>query len=161
VWNYVEFFNFCVLLATIIYQIPFFPCPLAIEGRYYFLANECVELQEEFNNENQNTLNSLNSSNFLYTIIDIIGLNKISRASFSSHGDNILMILLFLLGSLLRKVWQHGYIKVYLDPYFSKKELENFSRAAKCIRSVHMSRISSYKGAILLRDMAIWNEIKV
>ena len=148
IWKKIEAFNNIVMILYVLYQAPLFPCPIVLEDRYYFTAEECLSIQA-----NQKTFfvwkhkdTNPDSLFVLYVLFSqTLGLNKISNYSFSYIVKPFFTVIFFFMGILQRQIFNHPYYSEYVCAFIKREKEDSIRRALRFIENNHLKRIWSYE----------------
>lgn len=143
IWHVIEIANLAVMVALIIYQMPWFGCPVALDGRYYYSNDECVAIQ-------QNEILEAASLKFqdpgiVNKLLVLIGINKLETDKILGNFRVTNMMLFFLLAFIQRKIWNHHFMRTYVEPYMRRDQMSHERRGVNYVEKEHIKRISAYR----------------
>ena len=152
-WAVIEIANCLIMVAIVVYQSPYFDCPISVPGRYYFSNEECVTLQTKVSDPSTYSKNkSFGDPGFLNKLYLLLGFNKIPNYTLfgSFRVGNIIFFYLFAF--IQRKIWNHVYTKAYIEPYFEREKLHQKHRGIRYVEREHIKRISAFKNSQLKKE---------
>lgn len=103
-WKTVIYCIYLVILSSLIFQTPIFPCPVNRDDRFYLGLDECIEEEKKVNNHTGpiNEIYSKTGIDALYMLIlQIIGFSKQSNYDFLSKNLHIFIVFV---ASLFQKL---------------------------------------------------------
>ena len=143
IWKIIEIVNFAVLISFLLYQAPFFKCPL--KGDLYYSNAECLANQSLNPTE-------LPDSNFEKLIL-LIGLNKITVSLVFTSSKMLGLMLFFFFSIIQRRIWNHVYAKAYVEPYLRKEMKLRQRRGIHFIEKTHITRINVFRNLLLKKSL--------
>lgn len=151
IWIPLELINCLVMIAIVLYQSPWFDCPISVEGRYYFTNEECIALQNQ-SDEIDNLNKPFQDPGIFKKLYLLIGLNKLHNLRVLGENRIGFIMLFYVLAFIQRKIWNHIYMEAYVEPYLKREQLRQEKRGKLFIENEHVKRISAYKNLILRKQ---------
>lgn len=151
IWKFLEIFNCAVLIAFLVYEAPFFNCPIEVEGWEYYTNDECLYYQDH--PEQIPSGHKLLKDTTLSKLILLIGLNKTTWTFVIGSSKMRSLIFFFLFGIVQRKIWNHVYMKAYVEPYLKKDILLRERRGIHYVEKTHVKRIGLFRNLLLKRSL--------
>jgi len=143
-WKIVQFYNFFVLVFFMLFQTPFFPCPINRDGRSYVGLDECVE--EE--NKLYKSFLLFDYPKFwadaLYMVaVQTIGLLKLDFKLLVV--GNLSLFLIYIVALIQQIIFDHPY-QYFVDRYLEiEKNINCKSRAFKIVQDSHLKLKCDYR----------------
>lgn len=150
IWVFLEIANCAVMLALVIYQAPWFQCPVSVANRYYFSNEECVYIQAASTAEVLTV--PLEDAGLVDKLLVLIGINKLEKTTILGNFRVANMIIFFLMAFVQRKIWNHEYMKAYVEPYIRRDRISHERRGISYVEKEHIRRISAYRNLLLTKS---------
>lgn len=147
VWRLLEYFNILVLIGTLLYQLPVFPCPVLLNDRSFLSYAECRHVLASTSDiEFYQSLRRFSFSNVIYVLFfQSLGIEKIRQHDYFSFTKQFLMTLFFLCGIIQRHIWAHPISKKHVSVHLKEKERQNLQSAVFFVENFHIEKYWFYK----------------
>lgn len=118
------------MMAQIIFQIPFFNCPVIVSKRRYYLSTQECAATYSSGIPIFNFKEASSAIQVLYAITaNTFGLEKIYGNAVLGHSKIVFMVIFFFLAMLQRHVWDHRYYNEFVENFFNEQTSSSYDRA--------------------------------
>lgn len=145
-WKIIEIVNCAVLIAFLVYDAPFFGCPINVQGWEYYTNAECLYYQAT-------PPNVVLSNTFFDKLILLVGLNKTTVSQVFSSSKMLSLMFFFLFSILQRRIWNHVYMKAYVEPYLNREIALRERRGIHYVEKTHIQRINVFRNLLLRKSL--------
>jgi hypothetical protein len=143
-WKIVQFYNFFVLVFFMLFQTPFFPCPINRDGRSYVGLDECVEEENKLYKSFLLFEYPKFWADALYMVaVQTIGLLKLDFKLLVI--GNLSLFLIYIVALIQQIIFDHPY-QYFVDRYLEiEKNINCKSRAFKIVQDSHLKLKCDYR----------------
>lgn len=143
-WKIVQFYNFFVLVFFMLFQTPFFPCPINRDGRSYVGLDECVEEENKLYKSFLLFEYPKFWADALYMVaVQTIGLLKLDFKLLVV--GNLSLFLIYIVALIQQIIFDHPY-QYFVDRYLEiEKNINCKSRAFKIVQDSHLKLKCDYR----------------
>jgi len=143
-WKIVQFYNFFVLVFFMLFQTPFFPCPINRDGRSYVGLDECVEEENKLYKSFLLFEYPKYWDDALYMVaVQTIGLLKLDFKLLVV--GNLSLFLIYIVALIQQIIFDHPY-QYFVDEYLGvEKNMNCKSRAFKLVQDSHLNLKCEYR----------------
>jgi len=143
-WKYVQYYNYLVLIGFMLYQNPFFPCPVNRDGRNYIGLEECVDEENRLYQSYLLYDYPKNTVDALYMVmVQTIGVLKLNFQLLIV--GNLSLFLIYIVAIVQEIIYEHPYQILVDEYYLREKQINCKSRAFKIVQDIHFKTNCDYR----------------